>query len=161
MAKASDSGDDRALHAARKELAEANSEFQDYLADRREFKTAMAEFGNAADRLTKNGGELDSAEARKFERTYREVNSAIDRMEADGKPWAGEMRQHLRAVGETHVEKEKASKNDDAPRSSSMSTIMRKSDSDRETQREARIVEYTPPPAQTQQDQDKDRLVQH
>lgn len=161
MAKASDSGDDRSLHVARSELAAANGEFQDYLADRREFKTAMTDFGNAAERLSKNGSEIDSAEARRFERSYREANSAIDRMEADGKPWAGEMRQHLRAVGETHVEKEKAAQDKDAPQKSTLSSVMQKSDTDREAAHEIRVVQYTPPPVQTQQDQDKDRLVQH
>ncbi|MHA6643631.1 hypothetical protein [Mesorhizobium sp. A623] len=106
MDKASESGDEQALHDARGEMAASNSDFNDYLTDRREFKSNMNDFRNDADRFLKSGADTDSKDASKFEDSYKQASNSIDRMEAEGKPWAEEMRRYLHDTGLEYHQKE-------------------------------------------------------
>ncbi len=162
LTAAKKSGDADAISEARQSLADANSDFKEYLTDRQDYKSQLAEVKSDAQRLVNKDPSDRASAAQDFKESYSKANESIERMEQDGKPWASEMRRDLQETAQQYHQQDVEKRGDaDADKFPTVAKTVQEAERSRD---EDRIEVAAPSPsviASYQAQVDAQREIQH
>ena len=122
------SGDHEAILDAQDDLQKRIETFNGYIDDREELKDKLGEMKSSGDAYLESDNDSQRESAREdYKQAYKDADAYADKMQAEEKPWAENMRQQVQSTA-SDIEKKEDDKQQEAPKSADTNDYRQPSD---------------------------------